>query len=111
MLSVNSFCDGGKFGLDMIMEVIDFSQKNLTDNGTLYMIVTGILPMNIIKEKIFSCGLKYTISAKREIPFRDHYSGIITWVDSLKEKYGEMSYIYRNGQYYEELNLFEIVRA
>lgn len=108
--NVNSFCDGGELGLDMINEVIEFSQNHLTKNGKLFIIITGILPVSLIKKKIFSCDMEYRIISKKTIEFREHYSAIKNWVDDMKRIYSEMRYISSAGKLYEELFLFEIRR-
>lgn len=110
VLEVNSFCDGGILGIDMILNVLEFASHHLTSCGRLFIIVTGILPYNLIIDKVKYLGFEYRIIAKKVIPFREHYKGVTTWVDSLKTTYKEMYYINDGNNLCEELMLWEIWR-
>lgn len=109
-INANSFCDGGTLGIDMILNVLKFANYQLTNSGHLYIIVTSILPYNLIIEKISNYNLNFRIISKKIIPFRDHYNGINTWVDNLKSIHNEMYYIKDSGIFYEELMLWKIWR-
>lgn len=106
--NVNSFCDGGDLGIDMICNVLEFSRNHLSESGKLYMIITSILPQNMIIDKFRQYNLAYKIIAKQKLPFRPHYHGIKEWVDQNKEQYGTMEYYEVNNILYEEIRLFEI---
>lgn len=106
----DEFCKGGEMGLDMIFEVISFSKEHLKPDGTLYLIVTSILPHSIIQSNLDSLDFKVETIAKEKIPFRSHYTGIKEWVDANSKAYPEMSYYEHNGFIYEELNLWKIQR-
>lgn len=51
-INANSFCNGGTLGIDMILDVLKFASYHLTLCGHLYIIVTSILPFNLIIDKI-----------------------------------------------------------
>lgn len=110
-LNVNSFCDGGELGLDMINEVVDFSAKSLLPDGALYIIITSILPISLVTKRMESLHLKYSVVASIDIPFRSHYAGIVEWVNKLKKEYNEMEYYTVQGKNYERLYLYEIKRS
>lgn len=107
-INSNSFCDGGVYGIDMILKVLDFASKHICKRGKLYIIITSILPLSVIKEKMLDLNLKYSIIATKVIPFREHYRGISDWVDQNQNRFPEMYYINYNEKLYEELFLFEI---
>lgn len=107
---VNNFCDGGKLGLDMIIEVLDFSYTYLNDSGHIYILVTSILPRSILIEKLTKLGFHYKVSASTLIPFREHYDNIVDWIEKKKEIYPEMYYIAIDNVLYEEVLLFDIFK-
>lgn len=106
----DEFCKGGKLGLDMIYEVIAFSNEHLQPKGSLYLIVTSILPHSLIYSFLNKFDFCVKIISKKKIAFRPHYSGIREWVDTNKKTYPEMMYYEHNGTIYEELNLWKIER-
>lgn len=103
-----SFCCGGKYGLDMILEAVDFAKEKLTASGKLFIIITSILPRSIFFKKVISNDMTYKLISKKQIPFRSHYRGIKDWVDKLKNEYPEMYFIEENNTFFEELLLFEV---
>jgi len=107
------FFYGGEFGLDMINEVIRFSDKHLKSEGHLYLLVTSILPLKMIKNSIINSGFEYKIKNKTTIPFRPHYQGIAEWVDKNNATIGNEGgyYIKKCSNYYEDIQLFDIVRV
>lgn len=107
-VNVNSFCDGGILGLDMIIEVCNYSKTHLSSKGNLYMIITQILPTSLIEKRLVQLNMKYEIVSRSQIPFRTHYSGIKEWVDSLRDYYSEMTYLSHGGQLYETIQLWKI---
>lgn len=107
---VDTFCDGGALGMDMILEAIEFANKHLSENGRLYIIITSILPRSIAECRVKQNGMVYSIYAKKIIPFRNHYKNITEWVDNLKTDYKEMYYLKIDNNYYEELFLWEIYK-
>ena len=109
-VNVNPFCDGGKLGIDMILEVIDFATGSLRNDGVLFLIVTKLLPMSLIISKLQQYNLSFEVIAEKTIPFRRHYDGIVEWVDREKSKYNEMSYISDGKQFFEVLQLLKIKR-
>ena len=104
----DSFYNGGKLGIDMIKEVIEFSSTNLKNDGHLYILITNILPVSPVFNLISEKGLNCRIVDSMLLPFRVHYKNIKSWVDNLQPTYPEMRYLIRNNVLYEEVVLYDI---
>lgn len=107
-INVNSFCNGGVYGIDMILEVLNFSSKQLVVGGKLFIIITSVLPLSLIKREMAKLNLKNKIISTKIIPFREHYKGLAEWVDEHQSTFPEMYYIKKGTDLFEELLLFEI---
>jgi len=107
------FFDGGEHGLDMINEAMCFSRRHLKRDGRLYLLITSILPLNMVKNNITSHGFEYEVAGKTRIPFRHHYQGIAEWVNKNNAATGYEGgyYIKRPQGYYEEVQLFIMVKS
>jgi methylase of polypeptide subunit release factors len=106
----NSFYNGGKLGLDMILEVIEFASGHLSNNGRLFLLLTSILPTSIVMEKLQDAGLNYEVVSSFQTIFREHYNKIQTWVDNMSLYYPEMYYSKIGDVLYEEVKLLSIHR-
>lgn len=108
VVNVNSFCNGGVFGIDMILEVLRFSFEHLIVGGKLFIVITSVLPLSLIKIEMKQLKLKYRIIDSKIIPFRTHYDGLAKWVDEKRKLFPEMYYIKEGDKFFEELLLFEV---
>jgi hypothetical protein len=106
----NPFFSGGILGIDMILAVLEHAAFLLTGNGALYIIITSILPVSIIIDKIKRLQLKYRITDELFLKFREHYSKLDTWINDYSKYFPEIKCYNIDNNKFEKLMLFEIYR-
>ena len=105
IVGFETFYNGGKFGIDMIEEVIEFASAKLKNKGHLYILITSILPVSLILNLIKEKELEYKTINSIKLPFRKHYKNIKSWVDKIKQDYPEAYYLIEDNTLFEEVIL------
>lgn len=106
----SSFYNGGEFGLDMILEVVNFTSSFLKKDGHLIILVTSILPTSLFFEELSQLKMNHTILNTVDLKFREHYKGIQLWVDENQIQYPEMQYFNSNGVLHERVIAYDVVK-
>ena len=106
----DSFYNGGEFGLDMILEVVNFTNGRLTKNGHLIILITSIIPTSIFHDELQKLNLKCSVLNFADFRFREHYKNIKSWVDDNQSDYPEMLYIENSGFLFEKVIVYDVQR-
>jgi precorrin-6B methylase 2 len=106
-----SFYNGGEWGLNMILEVVEFSYNKLKEDGHLLILITSILPTSLFHDCLIKLNLKCAIVATKLIKFRKHYEKIKEWVDNNEKDYPEMVYFDERGTLFEKVIVYDVQRA
>jgi release factor glutamine methyltransferase len=105
-----SYCSSGKLGLDMIFEVIEFSQKFLKKGGEMYFLQTSIVPFSQVNKKLANLGFKFHAIKVFKKKFRRFYQPLIQWIEENRSKYPDIHFVVENNVYYELIYLYKVVR-
>lgn len=100
------FFSGGIYGIDMIIDLFDFCQKTLEENGQVFFLQTSLSSVNKAANYAHNKGFDYNIIGVFQTEIRDHYHEFWHRVEKNRST-GDAHYVEINGVYSEIVYLVE----
>jgi methylase of polypeptide subunit release factors len=105
----NSFWSGGKYGIDMIKQVIKLAAKHLEPEGQLHIVHTSLASL----QRSIHCLARHHFASRimdsQPVYFRDHYTVLLPYFCELRAK-GEIYFDAKGNTRFEVLYLVEARR-
>lgn len=100
------FWSGGRYGTDMIFQLIRIARQHLDRRGYLLFVHTSLASLHRSLGALAAANLSATIVSKSDVPFRTHYDALLPHFLHLRNR-GEIYFDSADGKLFEVLYLVQ----